>query len=498
MNNNDLDFKKFEMRSTYACVKISPYMEFKDGTKGSVLLLRYNCADSLLILINSPERADECETCNNNGFSNAEVDLFFDYQEMCKQKFDGRYCKSKERYDEFGVVVLADMYITALIADFICSNINRQNPRQNWNTTRTDNLLSKALTDCKMSEVEDELKEFQSDNCKWERGIIVETLSQFHAEEVFIKNIVLDWKRIRSKYVEWLWREDFIFKLAFAEQIRRKFIEQSECDWRRMLEVMMHNKKQVTRSFRISRYGFQEIMGLYALCKYFCIANPDKIDIRFYHVIPDERFDIFREYFDRFSDEMLAELRAEDDPLSTRPPTGGDADDRAKQRILALRGHRPHDLPEQLIDTYDKYEQAFFKSQQIDLPGETSSVSLSPALQRKRGTRASTLFIDHAYTDIQARRLLDLLTKHKLSNEEVDAARDNDINQIMVCFYRVWQQQNKLTKKAGGTALARFANECKLHVSVLEKAHANALNRMIHSSDKYPKWNGEIRELCHQ
>lgn len=129
---------------------------------------------------------------------------------------------------------------------------------------------------------------------------------------------------------------------------------------------------------------------------------------------------------------------------------------------------------------------------------ESAQEAVLPVVPVRRGTKEITLFKDEERAEKEAQRLLEFLAKHKLSNEELDASKDNSVNQILVCFYRAWDKHGWLSKKASGTALTRFADECGLSITVMEKAHANALNRMISSTNKYPKWNGEIREACNK
>ena len=113
---------------------------------------------------------------------------------------------------------------------------------------------------------------------------------------------------------------------------------------------------------------------------------------------------------------------------------------------------------------------------------------------KRRGNTEKSLFINLTTTEQEKQRFLSFLREHNLGNSELDAALDNSVTQIIVCFYRVWQQKKLLTAKAGGTAVARFVSAvCELPLTVDEKAYANILNRMIKSSEKYPDWNGNVR-----
>lgn len=384
MEDEDLTLKKFKLMGMYGCVRVAPFMEFDDGTKGSVLLLRYNADDSLVVLVNSPERTDEYTHGKNNTLYPSEVDQFYAYRQACIEKYDGHYCMSKERYDEFGIVVLTDVFLSAVIADFICSNLNHQNndPRHitNWNTSRTSNMLSNALHKCTISEIEDELDEFMSEDSTWMRSILLETMDLFHAKEVFLKNIKLDWKTVRNKYAEWLWNDSFKLKLCFAERVLRAHRDGSVIDWRRMLEETMRDREKLLEAFCYSRYSIQEIIGMYALSKYYSTDKPDAMDIRYASVKPDERVRIFSEYFDRFSDEMLQELEEEDDPLRTSLPSRDEANDRARQRMAELRGRQPEGLTEEQQETYAKYEQAFCDKWKVGEKKEEEETTSAPTI----------------------------------------------------------------------------------------------------------------------
>ncbi len=106
MENGDLTLKKRQLISKSRCLRITPYMEFRNGTWGSVLLLGFDSQESLLFLFNSSERADELEHCKDNTLSPAEADCLYHYQEVCIKEFDGFYRISKEIYKKFGVVLL--------------------------------------------------------------------------------------------------------------------------------------------------------------------------------------------------------------------------------------------------------------------------------------------------------------------------------------------------------------------------------------------------------
>lgn len=126
-------------------------------------------------------------------------------------------------------------------------------------------------------------------------------------------------------------------------------------------------------------------------------------------------------------------------------------------------------------------------------PDSSSSVSPEAYSGNSRGRKTQRLFVDEQTAEQEKTRLLNFLHLHNLGSREFDSSEDSSVNQIAVCFYRQWAKRNLLDEKAGSTAYVRFLkNECELPISVLEKALANVLSRMIFGDDRYPNWSGEI------
>ena len=143
---------------------------------------------------------------------------------------------------------------------------------------------------------------------------------------------------------------------------------------------------------------------------------------------------------------------------------------------------------------------AFMSDRAEDIPSSSvSSETIVPPVGKEshsgnsRGRKTQRLFVDEQTAEQEKTRLLNFLHLHNLGSREFDSSEDSSVNQIAVCFYRQWAKQNLLDEKAGSTAYVRFLkNECELPISVLEKALANVLSRMIFGDDRYPNWSGEI------
>lgn len=110
-----------------------------------------------------------------------------------------------------------------------------------------------------------------------------------------------------------------------------------------------------------------------------------------------------------------------------------------------------------------------------------------------RGPKVTTLFKDRDIAESETDRFLSFINRHKMNGDDVDSSYDNRVNQVAVCFFRIWKEKKCLMSKASGTSLSRFIIENGLSLSVKEKAHGNALNRMINSNDMFVNWIGEVR-----
>lgn len=369
MDNEELTLEKLRLMGQYASLRITPFKEFEDGTKGSVLLLRFNCTDSILFLFNNPAREEESDLGKSNHLHPSELDQFLTYRQFCEEKNDGYYQVSKEAYEQFGVVLLAGEYETALIADRFCQNLNSQpeKPLNNWQTDRLPNLFSRARTECWLYKIEDEINDFLSEESQWQRAITMEALTPWKMDKELDGYLHMDWRRIREKYAEWLGQNNITVKLYFAKQVLAAYHQSEEpINWLRMLEDALRDQREYKMSFRYSNYGVQEIIGLYALSKYLCTEKPADFEVHYAHVEQRERVAIFKEYRTACTDEMLEELNAEDDPFRTELPTREEAEEKAKLRIASMVGRQPEGLTDKQKDDYAKYEQAFCHKHQAE------------------------------------------------------------------------------------------------------------------------------------
>lgn len=176
---------------------------------------------------------------------------------------------------------------------------------------------------------------------------------------------------------------------------------------------------------------------------------------------------------------------------------------KAAEIVKRLRKDWPHIIREKLfgISNLNKFEMGTVLKIEEQLNGELelylqkweAEAENETKMSSARGPKETTVFRDSETAEREKERFISFINRHKMSEDDVDAAWDNRVNQVAVCFYRVWKEKKMLTTKAGGTSLSRFIIDCGLSISVKEKAHGNALNRMINSTDLFTNWIGEVR-----
>lgn len=136
---------------------------------------------------------------------------------------------------------------------------------------------------------------------------------------------------------------------------------------------------------------------------------------------------------------------------------------------------------------------AFFDEIGLHIAEWESEEAKNAEQNSTRGPKMTTLFKDGETAEEETERFLSFINRHKMNGDDVDSSYDNRVNQVAVCFFRIWKEKKCLMSKASGTSLSRFIIENGLSISVKEKAHGNALNRMINSDDVFSTWVGDVR-----
>lgn len=138
-------------------------------------------------------------------------------------------------------------------------------------------------------------------------------------------------------------------------------------------------------------------------------------------------------------------------------------------------------------------KEAFFDEIGLHIAEWESEEAKNAEQNSQRGPKVTTLFKDRDIAESETDRFLSFINRHKMNGDDVDSSYDNRVNQVAVCFFRIWKEKKCLMSKASGTSLSRFIIENGLSLSVKEKAHGNALNRMINSDDVFSTWIGDVR-----
>lgn len=136
---------------------------------------------------------------------------------------------------------------------------------------------------------------------------------------------------------------------------------------------------------------------------------------------------------------------------------------------------------------------AFFDEIGLHIAEWESEEAKNAEQNSQRGPKMTTLFKDGETAEEETNRFLSFINRHKMNGDDVDSSYENRVNQVAVCFFRIWKEKKCLMSKASGTSLSRFIIENGLSLSVKEKAHGNALNRMINSDDVFSTWVGDVR-----
>lgn len=362
----ELALEKIYMSTRYLCLRITPYMEFSNGTKGSVLLVDFNTNEPYLLLFNSPARADGSENSEHNFLLLDEAERFIKYRNECLKRDDDAYCMSQEAYEEYGVALLADRYMSSYLADYFCNILNQDpNGLRSWRTGRVFDLLNNSISEFALEDIDDGVSDFLSESSTWRRTIVSQTIFLHSKQKTIVDEMKKALQEAREVYVGWLEREEIPFKLFFAHKVMSEYLETKQpVDWTKRLEEAFEFQRNNPQDVPLHYldFGIQEIIGYYALSKYLYTQKPEKMEPHYAAVSLQERVKIFDLYKDGCAKEMYQELMTKDDPLRAHLPTMEEAYEEAKKRIATRVGSRPEGLTEEQQRIYDQFEEGFFKS----------------------------------------------------------------------------------------------------------------------------------------
>lgn len=107
---------------------------------------------------------------------------------------------------------------------------------------------------------------------------------------------------------------------------------------------------------------------------------------------------------------------------------------------------------------------------------------------QKRGIKNKFLFPQNGnesvkngrLTQCEKRRFLHYLSKHSLDGRMLVSTRDDAINKAVVCFVRIWKDQELTASKPSGRAIFRFlTQDCGLKTEITIESYANKMNEWL-------------------
>lgn len=106
----------------------------------------------------------------------------------------------------------------------------------------------------------------------------------------------------------------------------------------------------------------------------------------------------------------------------------------------------------------------------------------------KRGIKNKFLFPQNGNESVkngrltlcEKRRFLHYLSKHSLGGRMLVSTRDDAINKAVVCFVRIWKEQELTASKPSGRAIFRFlTQDCGLKTEITIESYANKMNEWL-------------------
>lgn len=378
------------MNRPISCIMLTPYITFKDGTQGSILVLNWQHNSPAVFLFNSLERQAQHKNVKKRDLLPHEQQMLADY---LKKGEEGKYFligdQLKEAYSTYGVARLCGNFMSAHIADVICENINALQPQSHHNTSRTREMLAGAHLHYTNYELEDEILLHMDSQCQWERSFIADALpfiANGYDHDDWLQSILM---KIRSAFIDKLENNTTaIFRSDFGYRLTAAYAKYSGVKWWRVLEetVSMQHKDN---GIKYIDFGIQEIIAFYGLTTYIGENKPWSNLVLSVEKVPlEQRIDIFKTYKEQVEKECLEELRKADNPILSSMPTKQDAQKEAKTRMLKHLGRTPDWLPEECRHDYSLYEQAFCKFAGIGDFEPTKEKRKIPFAKERSGIRS--------------------------------------------------------------------------------------------------------------
>ena len=127
-------------------------------------------------------------------------------------------------------------------------------------------------------------------------------------------------------------------------------------------------------------------------------------------------------------------------------------------------------------------------------PEDLSSNSTEYNSGNARGPKTQYLFSDARGNEdtqraaIEADRVRKYVADHKMGQYQLDSKASGKLNLLVACFWYRWYELDMVDEDPQGAAIYRFfTNQCGLECSVMPKAFATVICKIINSGKKDPE-----------
>ncbi len=114
--------------------------------------------------------------------------------------------------------------------------------------------------------------------------------------------------------------------------------------------------------------------------------------------------------------------------------------------------------------------------------------------RNQRGPRTQYLFSDARGNEdtqrsaYEAERVGKYIADHKMGQYQLDSKASSKLNLLVACFWYRWYELDMVDEDPQGAAIYRFfTNQCGLECSVMPKAFATVICKIINSGKKDPE-----------
>ena len=351
--------------SQILCTVLTPYIEFKDGTMGCILVLYRQKGIPSVFLFNSPHRQGNNHSANQKFLFQYEYDLLVRYINGVEKHGYPHNKELKDTYNDYGVARLCTNFIGICLKDIISRTENGHMPRIQLSQLSHIEGVKERLASAKMQyttyELEDELLFYADDITLWERSILEQAMLQLSPPvdpKEWFESLL---KTIRTTFVGSIQNVTSVsFGVDYGYRLAAAYAKDPDVKWWRILERTV-SMKYPEEGINYSQFGFQEIVAFYGLTQYIAAQQPfNHLTLDVGRVPLSKRIELYDAYKNNIEKECLDVLRSEDNPLSSRLPSKQDAQKVAKEIMARNYGRTPNWLPEDCRQDYASYDQAFY------------------------------------------------------------------------------------------------------------------------------------------